>query len=111
MEARKRTLVMYQTKDGREPLTQWILSLRDRVAAAQIAARIDRLILGAFGDCRSVGEGVSEMRIDYGPGYRIYFGEDGPIIVVLLCGGDKRLQPRDIRAAKYFWRDYKERKS
>jgi putative addiction module killer protein len=73
--------------------------LRDRQARARIQVRIDRLSLGNPGDVRPVGEGVSELRIDYGPGYRIYFVQRGIEIVVLLAGGDKRTQARDIRTA------------
>jgi putative addiction module killer protein len=83
-----------------EVFGQWIADLRDRRAAARIAARIDRLRQGAFGDVKSVGEGVSELRIDYGPGYRVYLKRQGEVIVVLLCGGDKSGQARDIGKAK-----------
>lgn len=78
----------------------WITDLRDVNAVARITKRIDRLMLGNPGDVKPVGEGVSEMRIDYGPGYRIYFTQQGREIVVLLCGGDKGSQDRDIRDAK-----------
>jgi putative addiction module killer protein len=77
----------------------WFSRLRDRQAKARIAARIDRLSLGNPGDVKPVGSGVSEMRIDYGPGYRIYFTQRGPIIIVILCGGDKRTQATDIKRA------------
>ncbi|MEH3117139.1 MAG: type II toxin-antitoxin system RelE/ParE family toxin [Methylorubrum populi] len=78
----------------------WIASLRDVNAVARITKRIDRLMLGNAGDVKPVGEGVSEMRIDYGPGYRVYFTQQGRETVVLLCGGDKSSQDRDIRDAK-----------
>ncbi|GJD93893.1 type II toxin-antitoxin system RelE/ParE family toxin [Methylobacterium iners] len=78
----------------------WIDGLRDRRAAVRIEARIDRLRLGNAGDVKTVGEGVSEIRIDYGPGYRVYFVRRGTLIVVLLCGGDKSTQVRDIKIAK-----------
>ncbi len=77
----------------------WFSGLRDRQARARIELRIDRLVLGNPGDVRPVGKGVSEMRIDYGPGYRIYFAQRGSVLVVLLAGGDKRTQDRDIRNA------------
>lgn len=77
----------------------WFLGLRDRRAMVRIAARIDRLSHGNAGDVRPVGSGVSEMRIDYGPGYRIYFKRHGATIVLILCGGDKRSQAADIRHA------------
>lgn len=77
----------------------WFANLRDRVARARITARIRRLSLGNPGDVRPVGAGVSEMRIDYGPGYRVYFVGRGEALVILLCGGDKKTQGRDIKAA------------
>lgn len=78
----------------------WIRRLRDRRAAARVALRVDRLALGNPGDVKPVGEGVSELRIDYGPGYRVYFIQEGQVVIILLCGGDKATQARDIAAAK-----------
>jgi putative addiction module killer protein len=78
---------------------QWFDSLRDRQARARINARIRRLSLGNFGDVKPIGEGVSELRIDFGPGYRVYFVQRGQTLVVLLAGGDKRTQDRDIKKA------------
>lgn len=80
--------------------SDWLNKLRDRNAVARIAVRIRRLELGNPGDIKSVGEGVSEMRIDYGPGYRLYLAYAGRTLVVLLCGGDKATQSRDIAQAK-----------
>jgi putative addiction module killer protein len=77
----------------------WFAALRDRQARARITARIRRLSLGNPGDVKPVGSGVSEMRIDYGPGYRVYFTRRGDVVAVLLCGGDKRTQDRDIASA------------
>jgi len=82
-----------------ETFERWFTSLRDRKAIARIKSRIDRLQLGLFGDVKPVREGVSEMRIDYGPGYRIYFVQRGRELVILLAGGDKRTQSRDIEKA------------
>lgn len=82
-----------------EVFERWFTSLRDRRAVARIKSRIDRLQLGLFGDVKSVREGVSEMRIDYGPGYRIYFVQRDRELVILLAGGDKRTQFRDIEKA------------
>ena len=79
---------------------RWLTDLRDRKARAKIETRIRRLSLGNPGDAKPVGEGISEMRIDYGPGYRVYFTRRGPVVVVLLCGGDKGSQDRDIALAK-----------
>ena len=78
----------------------WFASLRDRQARARIDIRIRRLSLGNAGDVRPVGDGVSELRIDYGPGYRVYYVQRGNVVAVLLCGGDKRTQDADIRTAK-----------
>jgi putative addiction module killer protein len=77
----------------------WFAALRDRQARARVTARIRRLSLGNPGDVKPVGSGVSEMRIDYGPGYRVYFTRHGDVVAVLLCGGDKRTQDRDIARA------------
>lgn len=96
----------YQTEDGRQPFTDWLLRLRDGEAAYRIDARLGRLRLGNFGDAKPVGQGVSELRVPYGPGYRVYFGRIGDQIVVLLCGGDKRSQQRDIQRAHEYWADY-----
>lgn len=82
-----------------DEFSRWLGSLRDRQARIRIQVRIDRLALGNPGDVKPVGEGVSEMRIDYGPGYRVYFVRRGGTLVVLLAGGDKRTQPRDIESA------------
>lgn len=78
----------------------WLRGLRDERAKARIARRIDRLALGNSGDVKPVGAGISEMRIDYGPGYRVYFVRRGEIAILLLCGGDKGSQVRDITRAK-----------
>lgn len=80
--------------------SDWLSELRDARAKARIVSRIDRLALGNPGDCKPAGEGVSEMRIDYGPGYRVYFRKRGEELVILLCGGDKSSQESDIRQAK-----------
>ena len=79
---------------------RWFADLRDKRAVARILARLDRLAVGNPGDVKPVGEGISEMRIDYGPGYRVYFLQRGLLLIVLLCGGDKSTQDRDIARAK-----------
>ena len=83
--------------------------LKDVETQGRILARLERVRLGLLGDCKSVGQGVSEFRVDVGPGYRVYFGRDGPSIIVLLCGGSKARQRRDIADAKMFWKDYRSR--
>ncbi|MFN3635166.1 MAG: type II toxin-antitoxin system RelE/ParE family toxin [Rhizobium rhizophilum] len=84
---------------------EWLEKLRDRRAAAKIAARLARLELGNFGDVEPVGEGVSELRIHYGPGYRAYLVQRGEVLVIVLCGGDKSSQGRDIKRAKEMARE------
>lgn len=86
----------------------WLKSLRDRAAVVRVLARVDRLALGNAGDVKPVGDGVSEMRIHHGPGYRVYFMQRGEVLVVLLCGGDKSTQAADIAAAKRIAKDWKE---
>ncbi len=78
----------------------WLKAVRDRVAKARIAQRLDAAVVGHFGDCEPVGEGVSEMRIHVGAGYRVYFARRGELVYLLLCGGDKASQRRDIKRAK-----------
>ena len=97
-------IIIRQTKT----YATWFADLRDRQARARIDARIRRLSLGNPGDVKPVGEGISEMRIDYGPGYRIYFVRHGEQVVILLAGGDKSSQERDIRTAKSLARTLKE---
>lgn len=87
---------------------KWFDSLRDRQAKARIDIRVRRLSLGNPGDAKPVGEGVSELRIDYGPGYRVYFVQRGDVLIVLLAGGDKRTQDQDIRLAKQLARELQE---
>lgn len=101
----------YQTVNGEEPVTDWLLSLRDRQVQAKMRIRLKRLEVGAFGDCEPVGEGVLELREHGGAGYRIYFGRHGQTIVILLCGGSKKTQVADIKAAKTYWADWKRRQT
>jgi putative addiction module killer protein len=100
----------YRTVHGREPFSDWLTNLRDRQARARILSRLDRLELGNFGDCKFVGGGVSELRVDWGPGYRVYFGRDGKTVIVLLCGGDKKKQDIDIQKAIELWQEYERRR-
>jgi putative addiction module killer protein len=91
-----------------EAFERWFARLRDRMAIARIQSRIDRLQLGLSGDIRPLGKGVLELRIDYGPGYRIYFLQRGAEVVILLAGGDKRTQSRDIKKAREYARMLRE---
>ena len=102
-------VVQYETEDGRCPFAEWVLDLEVR-AQLKVRAAIARMEAGNLGDVKPVGEGVSERRIDYGPGYRVYFGQDGRELVILLVGGTKKRQQRDIDQAKALWDDYKARK-
>lgn len=99
----------YRTAEGTEPFTVWLSRFRDRQAQARILVRLERLELGSFGDCKFLRNGVSELRVDWGPGYRVYFGRDERTVVVLLCGGDKRGQGTDVRKAVALWQDYAKR--
>ncbi|OGT39939.1 MAG: addiction module killer protein [Gammaproteobacteria bacterium RIFCSPHIGHO2_12_FULL_36_30] len=96
----------YQTSSGKEPFQEWLEKLKDSVAVLQITKRVRRLILGNRGDSASVGEGVFELRIHIGPGYRVYYAEQGKELVILLFGGDKGSQQRDIDKAIAYWKDY-----
>jgi len=82
----------FETEDGRVPFDDWFMGIRDMQTRARIETRIDRLALGNFGNCTSAREGVSELKIDFGPGYRVYFGRDGDTLVILLRGGKKDTQ-------------------
>ena len=102
------TIVEY-IRDGKSPFEEWFNSL-DAVPAARVAASLYRLELGSFSNVKSVGRGVIEQRIDSGPGYRIYFGKEGNSLIILLCGGTKRRQSRDIEKAQALWRQFKKDK-
>ena len=99
-------LLEYLTEDGRNPFREWLLSLRDAPMRARVRVRLNRVRLGNFGDSRGVGGGVSELRLHLGPGYRVYYGRRGDVLVILLCGGDKGTQARDIQRAQAYWTDY-----
>jgi len=98
----------YITPDGRVPFREWLNSLQDKKVQTVVFNRLNRVQLGNFGDCKHLGAGVYELRIHYGPGYRVYFGDLEDVIVILLCGGSKRSQSRDIKRAKEYWLEFKE---
>ncbi len=99
---------LYVDSNGKTPFELWIASIQDVKSKARILQRIDRLRIGNFGDCKSVGSGVYELRIHFGPGFRVYFGLAGEAIVLLLCGGNKSTQRKDIINAHNSWKEYKE---
>jgi putative addiction module killer protein len=109
MNTQPKEIEYYQTREGDSPFRDWFDALKDRVAQMRIDARLARLRGGNPGDIKAVGGGVSELRIDYGPGYRVYLAMAGTTLVILLCGGDKRTQAADIKLAKKFWADYQQR--
>ena len=99
----------YLTVSGRNIFAEWLDSLKDAQTEARIAARIARVAAGNFGDCKPLRDGVWELRIGWGPGYRVYYGMIGRVCVLLLCGGDKRRQAADINRAVEYWHDYRQR--
>lgn len=101
-----KNVIVFRTATGKEPFTEWLNSLRDPTTRRRILKRLLRLEQGNYGDFKPVGEGVNELRFFFGAGYRVYFAEDGDTIVVLLCGGDKGSQRRDIQQAQAYWQEY-----
>ena len=106
MEPTPRTLGEYETETGKSPFSEWLEGLKDLQARATIRKRLNRVRLGNLGNTKDIGKGIKELKIDFGPGYRVYFGEDGPLLVVLLCAGDKGSQNLDIKKAQEYWADY-----
>jgi len=101
----------YFTRDGRIPFARWHDALRDHKLKAAIARRLYRMAQGHFGDCKPCQNGVWELRIDLGPGYRVYYAQAGQTVVLLLCGGSKRTQQADIDKACEYWQDWQSRSS
>jgi putative addiction module killer protein len=99
----------YVAPSGQDLVRQWLDDLHDARAVTRIVMRMDRLANGNFGDCKTLRDGVSELRVDYGPGYRVYYAMVGRTCVLLLCGGDKRKQTTDINRAVEYLKDYKRR--
>src|SRR5208283_4195389 len=99
----------YVSRAGRDIFDEWLTELADVRAQAKVATRINRLAAGNFGDCRALRGGLYELRVDWGPGYRVYLATIGKACVLLLCGGDKRRQSSDIEKALEYLQDYKER--
>src|SRR3989338_8652478 len=103
------TIAYYLTDANRKPFKEWLDGLKDITARQKIRIRLDRVRLGNLGNNRFVGDGIYELKIDYGPGYRVYYALDGKAVVLLLLGGDKSTQEKDIVQAKIYWTDYKRR--
>ena len=101
----------YRTHDGGAPFSDWLLQLRNVMGRVRIARRLTRLRAALLGDAKPVGGGVIELREDFGPGYRIYCARHGATLIVLLAGGAKRTQQKDIERAQIYWQDWKRRKA
>jgi len=101
-------IIVYTNSEGKEPFTEWIKGL-DMSVRHRMFKRLNAVALGNFGDCKKINSDVYELRFFFGSGYRIYFGKDGDRIVVLLCGGDKASQKKDIQKAEQLWREYSEK--
>ncbi len=99
----------YISSDGQDLFARWLDGLKDRQAQARVAARLIRLNNGNFGDCKLVGEGVWELRVDWGPGYRVYYAIEGKRVILLCDGGDKRSQSTDIARAIERWKEWQQR--
>jgi len=99
----------YLTESGRDVFGDWLGVLKDIRTRARVLARVDRLATGNFGDCKYLGSGLYELRLDFGPGYRVYYALVGRTCALLLCSGDKRTQAADIRRARTYLEDYRER--
>ena len=110
METTPKEIAYYTTIDGKAPFREWYMGLRDQEVKAIISQRLDRVSLGLLGDWKSLSDGVYELRVNYGPGYRVYIGQDGQKLVLLLCGGDKKTQSKDITTAKKYWENYQSEK-
>jgi putative addiction module killer protein len=106
MNAQKIEILEYVNEKGKNVFHEWLCKLRDKATRARIRVRLNRVRLGNFGDCKSVGNGVNELIVNYGPGYRVYFGRDGSKIIILLCAGSKKSQSKDIELAKQYWTEY-----
>lgn len=108
METSPKKLIDYETTNGEVPIRNWLDGL-DGTISARIEARLKRVAIGNLGDTKPIGQGVSELRLTFGSGYRIYFGQHEDEIIILLCGGDKSSQSDDIEMAKSYWLDFKRR--
>jgi len=110
MEVFPYTIEYYLTQAGEKPFKKWLEAINDIRARQKVRIRLDRVRLGSLGKNRSVGEGVFELKIDYGPGYRVYYAIEERTVILLLLGGDKSSQKGDIILARKYWKDHKRRK-
>lgn len=102
----KKEIHFFTTSTSKQPVKEWLNSFGDEVTRTRIERRLERLALGQFGDVKSVGSGILELRLHFGPGYRVYFAEVNNFVILLLCGGDKSTQVRDIKIAKEYWSEF-----
>jgi putative addiction module killer protein len=109
MRDMKNTINEYIDDSGKSLYADWLKDLRDAKAKAKVMMQVDKMELGLFGDVEPIGEGLSELRLHYGPGYRVYYGKEGQQVFLLLCGGDKSTQSKDIKKAKECWKNHKRR--
>lgn len=107
MQIKQRNVYYYETPTGRLPAQEWLSSIKDKVTQAILYKRIRQAGLGQFGRTRNVGDGVWELKIDYGPGYRVYYGIHGDETVLILMAGSKRTQSGDIKKARAYWIEWK----
>ena len=105
------TIEIYTTADGKLPYAQWLSTIKDQTTVDRIELRLYRIRQGNLGDCKDLKGGIYELRLFFGPGYRIYFSKEGNTIILLLAGGTKRTQSRDIQRAREYYQDYLERKN
>lgn len=105
----EKQIILYDLQNGKEPFDIWLSSIKDKTTRAKIKTSILRLSVGNYGDCKRLSNNISELRLHFGSGYRIYFSDLNKIIILLLCGGDKSAQSKDIEKATNYLKDYKER--
>jgi putative addiction module killer protein len=98
---------IYQNTTGQQPFSRWLKDLKDRKAKLKIQQRLAQVRAGNLGDCKSAGGGILELRVHFGPGYRIYCAREGQKLIILLCAGDKSTQQKDIALARSYWEDFK----
>jgi putative addiction module killer protein len=108
VEPKAKRIKNFVRSNGRSPYEDWFSRIPDMSVKARILTRIDRLRFGNFGDCKSIGSGVFELRLQFGPGYRVYLGLVGAEVVLLLGGGDKSTQQKDIKLCQQYWMEYKD---